>query len=212
VCRPLGPSNEWLTQKKSTLPYNIRNYQAKLVELLRRTQEFGVTSFQHVRKPYLFTGSWMEYVRTQEDLNLQIAGCRSYEAVMKVFNILFPYEKPLPRGEGDELGLAAAYMDNIKYDPKEDLKDCHPDLLRARLQQETKVAVTEAVKENRVEDINDLLTMQQQMTALVTANEMALVNIQAKDDEIVRLKKELQNRRGPVQNHQDATKMIALEE
>ena len=30
-CRPLGPSNEWLIQKKTALPYNIRNYQAKLV-------------------------------------------------------------------------------------------------------------------------------------------------------------------------------------
>jgi len=38
--------------------------------MLKRTQEFGVTSYQHVRKPYLFTGSWMEYVRNQEDLNL----------------------------------------------------------------------------------------------------------------------------------------------
>ena len=37
--------------------------------------------------------------------------------------------------------------------------------------------MTEAVKENRVEDINDLLTLQHQMSALTIANEMALVNI-----------------------------------
>ena len=53
------------------------------------------------------------------------------------------------------------------------------------------MAVTEAAKENRVEDINDLLTLQQQMTALVTANEMALVNIQATDYEISKLRQEL---------------------
>ena len=44
-CRPLGPSNEWMIQKKTALPYNIRNYQAKLVESLKRVQEFGVESF-----------------------------------------------------------------------------------------------------------------------------------------------------------------------
>jgi len=40
----------------------------------------------------------MEYVRNLDDLMLQINGVRPNEAVMKVFNILFPYGKPLPRG------------------------------------------------------------------------------------------------------------------
>jgi len=34
-----------MIQKKTALPYNIRNYQAKLVESLKRVQEFGVESF-----------------------------------------------------------------------------------------------------------------------------------------------------------------------
>lgn len=68
------------------------------MENLKRVQEFGVESYQHVKKPYLFTGSWMEYVRNLDDLMLQINGVRPNEAVMKVFNILFPYGKPLPRG------------------------------------------------------------------------------------------------------------------
>ena len=33
---PLGPAAEWTMQQKSTLPYNIRNYQVKLVENLKR--------------------------------------------------------------------------------------------------------------------------------------------------------------------------------
>ena len=53
----------------------------------------------------------MEYVRNLDDLMLQINGCRSNEAVLKVFNILFPYDKPLPRGKGDELSLANFYND-----------------------------------------------------------------------------------------------------
>lgn len=75
------------------------------------------------------------------------------------------------------------------------------------------MAVTEAAKENRVEDINDLLTLQQQMTALVTANEMALVNIQAKDDEIAKLRQELRDNQGRSQvNSQDNVRIITLEE
>ncbi len=75
------------------------------------------------------------------------------------------------------------------------------------------MAVTEAAKENRVEDINDLLTLQQQMTALVTANEMALVNIQAKDDEIAKLRQELRDNQGRSQvNTKDNVRIITLEE
>ena len=103
----------------------------------------------------MFTGSWMEYVRSLDDLMLQINGCRSNEAVMKVFNILFPYDKPLPRGKGDELSLSNFYND--KNPDGSDLIDCHPERLRENIMRETENAVTEAVKENRVEDINDLL-------------------------------------------------------
>ena len=132
---------------------------------------------------------------------------------MKVFNILFPYDKPLPRGVGDELSLAAVFSDNIQVEANKDLKDCHPDNLRQRLEYDTRMAVTEAAKENRVEDINDLLTLQQQMTALVTANEMALVNIQAKDDEIAKLRQELRDNQGRSQvNTKDNVRIITLEE
>lgn len=127
----------------------------------------------------------MEYVRTLDDLMLQINGCRSNEAVMKVFNILFPYDKPLPRGLGDELSLANFYND--KSADGTDLRDCHPDRLRDNILSETNNAVTEAVKENRVEDINDLLHLQQQMTALQTANHLAMLNIETKDEKIMQL-------------------------
>ena len=51
----------------------------------------------------------MEYVRTMDDLMLQINGCTPNEAVMRVFNILFPYDKPLPPGKGDELTISTFY-------------------------------------------------------------------------------------------------------
>jgi hypothetical protein len=80
---------------------------------------------------------------------------------MKIFNVLFPYEKSLPRGNGDESSVAAMYGDApVKYEDIKGLQNCHPDKLRENLEAETKDAVTNAVKENRVDDINDLLTLQ----------------------------------------------------
>ena len=158
-CRPLGPSNEWMIQKKTALPYNIRNYQAKLVENLKRVQEFGVQSFQHVKKPYLFTGSWMERVRNLDDLMLQINGVRPNEAVMKVFNILFPYEKPLPRGQGDELGLAGFYAEK-RPDLDGLTSDCDPEKLRQNMMEDWTEAERDAIRKNRVDNVNDLLHLQ----------------------------------------------------
>jgi hypothetical protein len=96
---------------------------------------YGVETYEHVKKPQMFTGSWMEYVRNLDDLMLQINGCRANEAVMKVFNILFPYDKPLPRGTGDELSAANFY--GVGRQEEDDLKEYHPDRLRKNLEDET---------------------------------------------------------------------------
>ena len=53
----------------------------------------------------------MEHVRNIDDFMLQINGVRSHEAVMKVFNVLFPYPKSFPKGNGDELGLSNFFSD-----------------------------------------------------------------------------------------------------
>ena len=152
----------------------------------------------------------MEYVRSLDDLMLQINGCRSNEAVLKVFNILFPYDKPLPKGKGDELSLANFYNDQ-KPKPDDELKDCHPDKLRENVAAEAGNAVTEALAANRVEDINDLLHLQQQMTALQTANHMAMVAIEQKDELIAQLRtdyQQLKTSAGPKILNQD---VVALE-
>ena len=130
---------------------------------------------------------------------------------MKVFNILFPYDKPLPRGQGDELTLSNFYNDkNPSGDP--DLKECHPDQLADNIENETGNAVTEAIQKNRVEDINDLLHLQQQMLALQTANQMAMVNMEYKDEKIMQLTAELEQlkkSKAPVVLNNDT---VALEE
>ena len=70
VCRPLGPAPDWQNADRKNLPYNMRNYQIKVVEFLKRVQLYGVETYEHVKKPQLFTGSWMEYVRSLDDMML----------------------------------------------------------------------------------------------------------------------------------------------
>jgi len=105
----------------------------------------------------------MEYVRNMDDLMLQINGCRSNEAVMKVFNVLFPYDLPLPRGTGDELSAANFYGNGRQED---DLKEYHPDRLRKILDDETDQAVLDAIKKNKVDDIVGLQNLQNELHVL----------------------------------------------
>ena len=54
---------------------------------------------------------------------------------MKMFNILFPYDKPLPQGRGDELSLQGFYT-GLRSHADENMKDCDPELLKERLERE----------------------------------------------------------------------------
>lgn len=80
---------------------------------------------------------------------------------MKVFNILFPYSKKLPSGKGDELGLKGFYTDGKPDIEGNDLKDCHPDNLRDKILADKDDAVADALKNNGVENINDMFSLQQ---------------------------------------------------
>ena len=165
-----------------------------------------------MKNPKLFSGSWMEYARNLDEFMLQINGCRSNEAVLKVFNILFPYDKPLPMGKGDELGLQGFYSDARK-DPKEDLNAYHPDRLRENIQEEMDGAVHNAIKSNNVENVNDLAEMEKEMVQLQTANEIALVTLQEKDAKILNLTQALDKMRleNKVNSAKDVS-VVALEE
>ncbi len=99
---------------ESHLPYNIRGYQAALISFLQRVQDFGVASYQHVKKPYLFSGSWMEQVRSLDDLMKIIGSASSTDSVMRVFNVLHPYKKPLPPPKGDEVAISEFYGEKAK--------------------------------------------------------------------------------------------------
>lgn len=133
----------------------------------------------------------MEYVRSMDDLMLQINGTKPNEAVMKVFNILFPYDKPLPQGRGDELSLQGFYTTGMAFkDPGMD--DCDPEILRQRLEREAEEEKKRVLENNAVEDIQDLLDIKRQLMALESVNNMHVLTIAEKDERIRELTELLQ--------------------
>lgn len=50
----------------------------------------------HLKRPYIYTGSWAEDVEGLEDLYESFINLSGAEAAMRTFNILCPYEKALP--------------------------------------------------------------------------------------------------------------------
>jgi len=149
----LGPVSAWEQQKDQFIPFNMRNYQERLLQLLKRIQEFGVESFVYQKKPYLYTGSWMEYVRNLDDLMLQINGVNPNEACMKIFNVLFPYPKPLPLGLGDESSLTGFFDGMTNIDKSKESKDCQPEQLLENINSKTKDAEDDALKKNELQDV-----------------------------------------------------------
>ena len=108
--------------EEGPIPFNIKYYKDTLIQLLRRVQEYGAQSYEHVKKPYLFSGSWMEGVNTLDDLMLKLDHISTTESVMRVFNICYPYNKPLPRGLGDELAISSFYGETTKSPIKDETK------------------------------------------------------------------------------------------
>lgn len=184
----IGPVAEWASQEEKFIPYNMKNYQQRLFDLLRRIQRFGVESFVFQKKPYLYTGSWMEYVRDLDGLMLQINGVNPNEACMKVFNVLFPYPEPLPLGKGDESSLAGFFDGITKVDKAADLRDCLPEQLLENINNQKSGIADDAMKKNDVETVQDLLDIRQEVMQLRSANNALEFQIQQKDDLISKLR------------------------
>ena len=81
-------------------------YRKKLLELLRAIQLFGIKTMQHMTKPELYSGSWLEKINNANDFYNYISRLSPSEAVLSVYNVLYPYSDKLPKPQGDEPNLA----------------------------------------------------------------------------------------------------------
>jgi len=149
----LGPSSEWDKQQEQFLPYNMKNHQERLLGLLKRIQLFGVESFMFQKKPYLYSGSWMEYVKNLDDLMLQINGVNPNEACMKIFNVLFPYPKPLPMGAGDEQALSGFFDGMTNVDKQKVQRECLPSQLLENINNKKEGIAEEVMVKNDIQDV-----------------------------------------------------------
>ena len=74
-------------------PQNVNKFvQQDFIELMTQIQEEGVKNNQYLKKPYIFTGSWLEGLRNLEDLYIRIKQIpNATDAALRVFNVLHPY-------------------------------------------------------------------------------------------------------------------------
>lgn len=83
----------------------------KLQTIMKDIQEYGVQNAQHIKRPYIFTGSWMEGVSNVEDFSDKVSSITPLEASIRIFNIFFPYDKPYPEPKGGEPIMSSFYGD-----------------------------------------------------------------------------------------------------
>ena len=90
-------------------------HRKKLVELLRAIQQFGVKTMQHSTRPELYSGSWLEKINNASDFYKFLNELSPAEAILSMYNVLYPYSDKLPKSHGDEPDLACFFnLDNNK--------------------------------------------------------------------------------------------------
>ena len=84
-------------------------YRKKLLELLRAIQLYGVKTMQHMTKPELYSGSWLEKINNANDFYNYINELSPPEAILSIYNVLYPYSDKLPKSQGEESDLACFF-------------------------------------------------------------------------------------------------------
>ncbi len=83
-----------VTMQPAGQQQNVNRFvQQEFIELMRKIQQEGVNNNQYLKKPYLFTGSWLEGLRNLEDLFIRIKQIPTVtDAALRVFNVLQPFQ------------------------------------------------------------------------------------------------------------------------
>ena len=91
-------------------------YRKKLLDLLRAIQLFGIKTMQHMTKPELYSGSWLEKINNANDFYAYISRLSPPEAILSIYNVLYPYSDKLPKSQGEEPDLANFFNLNAPKD------------------------------------------------------------------------------------------------
>lgn len=74
----------------------------KFFTIMKKVQEAGIKANHHLKKPYVYTGSWMEGINSMEELYGAIKDIPAGEMCVRAFNILCPFDRQLPQAKGLE--------------------------------------------------------------------------------------------------------------
>lgn len=86
--------------------------QARFVQIMERVQEGGLQQMEHIKRPHLFTGSWMIDVASHQQLLGQtLRYVPGPEVAMRVFNLLRP-PRGFPQARGDERDILSYYHEH----------------------------------------------------------------------------------------------------
>ena len=112
--RSRGKKNKNGGEEKDAMDEKIGNllqntYRKKLLELLRAIQLYGVKTMQHMTKPELYSGSWLEKINNANDFFTYINDLSPSEAILSIYNVLYPYSDKLPKSQGEEPDLACFF-------------------------------------------------------------------------------------------------------
>ena len=77
-------------------------------------QSYGVKTMQHLTKPEIYSGSWLERIHNIDDLYNFLKRLSPQESAIAIYNVLSPYSKTLPQGNGDEPNMAFFFNKNVK--------------------------------------------------------------------------------------------------
>lgn len=169
-------------------------FKDKLLALLRKVQESGANSNQHIKKPSIYSGSWVENIVNVAALHNELESSSPSEAVIKVFNVLFPYPKPLPVPQDDDTANLDFFGVQSGYKvPKHDPIYIQDDGKLIRLQQQL---------ESAEQNIRDL---QQHISSKDSVIQELQNALKAKSSDISNLQSLLQEVK---EKHQTALKLI----
>lgn len=166
------------TPVQSTQPPLFRE---KLLNLLRKVQEAGVLSNQHIKKPSLYSGSWVEGIVNTAALHNELSSYPSGESVIKVFNVLFPYPKALPEPQEDEISGLDFFGAGVYKTPRQEAIYVQDDGKVIRLQQQLESAEGNIRELQQACIGKDAIIQELQIALKVKGNELNTMQDMLKD-------------------------------
>ena len=96
-------NNEYNFDYNDDLMYNTNRN--KLISFLKNIQDYGVKTQQHLVKPELYSGSWLEKVNNINELYKFFGNYTPHESALAIYNIMIPFVNPLPKSKDGEQNM-----------------------------------------------------------------------------------------------------------